>query len=81
MIPCSISALFQYDAEGKPLKLIGSLRDITERKQADTKLSENRKQLKALLDNIPDIAWLKDKESRFIAVNKPFGEACGIEPG
>lgn len=80
LIPCSISALFHYDAEGKPLKLIGSLRDITERKQADTKLSENRKQLKALLDNIPDIAWLKDKESRFIAVNRPFGEACGVDP-
>ncbi|MCG2722422.1 MAG: PAS domain S-box protein, partial [Thermodesulfovibrionales bacterium] len=80
LIPCSISALFQYDAEGKPLKLIGSLRDITERKQADNKLAENRKQLKALLDNIPDIAWLKDKENRFIAVNRPFGEACGVDP-
>ncbi|MFZ3137435.1 MAG: EAL domain-containing protein [Thermodesulfovibrionales bacterium] len=80
LIPCSISALFQYDAEGKPLKLIGSLRDITERKQADKKLSENREQLKAILDNVPDIAWLKDRESRFIAVNKPFGKACGVNP-
>lgn len=32
----------------------------------------------AILDNIPDIAWLKDKEGRFIAVNRPFEKACGI---
>jgi PAS domain S-box-containing protein len=37
-------------------------------------------QLKAILNNIPDIAWLKDSESRFVAVNEPFGEACGIKP-
>jgi PAS domain S-box-containing protein len=34
----------------------------------------------ALLDNIPDIAWLKDGESRFLAVNEPFGKACGVPP-
>ncbi|MDD4766315.1 MAG: PocR ligand-binding domain-containing protein [Desulfotomaculaceae bacterium] len=37
-------------------------------------------QQKALLDSIPDIAWLKDRESRFIAVNQPYGQACGVEP-
>jgi PAS domain S-box-containing protein len=35
---------------------------------------------KALLDNIPDLAWVKDRESRFIAVNEPFGECCGVAP-
>ena len=35
----------------------------------------------AILDNIPDIAWLKDADSRFIAVNDPFGAACGRSPG
>ena len=37
-------------------------------------------QQKALLNSIPDIAWLKDKDSRFIAVNEPFGKACGYSP-
>ena len=32
----------------------------------------------AILNNIPDIAWLKDEESRFIAVNEPFSQACGV---
>ena len=37
-------------------------------------------QKKSILDSIPDIAWLKDEESRFIAVNDAFGKACGVKP-
>jgi two-component system sensor histidine kinase UhpB len=37
-------------------------------------------QQQAILNNIPDIAWLKNKECRYIAVNKPFANACGMEP-
>ncbi|MFH1191761.1 MAG: diguanylate cyclase [Candidatus Omnitrophota bacterium] len=36
-------------------------------------------QQKAILDNIPDIVWLKDAQSRFIAVNEPFAKACGFK--
>ncbi len=40
--------------------------------------SEIQHQLKAILDNIPDLAWMKDREGRFIAVNPPFAAACGL---
>ncbi len=43
-------------------------------------LRETLLQQKALLDSIPDIAWLKDQESRIIAVNQPYGQACGVKP-
>jgi diguanylate cyclase (GGDEF)-like protein/PAS domain S-box-containing protein len=32
----------------------------------------------AILENIPDIAWLKDEESRFIFVNEPFARSAGV---
>lgn len=35
--------------------------------------------LRAILDNFPFLVWLKDKDSRFLAVNKRFAEACGID--
>ncbi|HTZ11221.1 MAG TPA: PAS domain S-box protein, partial [Candidatus Margulisiibacteriota bacterium] len=44
------------------------------------KLLKSELQRKAILDNIPDIAWLKDRESRLVAVNEPFGKACGFNP-
>ncbi len=44
-----------------------------------TKLRNVEFQQKAILDNIPDIAWLKDLQGRFIAVNEPFAKACGFK--
>jgi len=58
----------------------GILRDITERKRMEEMLQKTKRQQNAILDNIPDIAWLKDWESRYIAANEPFCEACGVKP-
>ena len=59
---------------------VGFFTDITERKHAEEKLGEIQRQQKAILDNIPDIAWLKDKDSVYIAVNEPYAETCGLKP-
>ena len=48
--------------------------------RSEAKVAEGERQRQAILDNIPDIAWLKDREGRFLAVNQPFatmaGKAC-----
>ncbi|MBI5205821.1 MAG: PAS domain S-box protein [Nitrospirae bacterium] len=54
---------------------------LEERKKAEDNIKQIVSQQQAILNNIPDMAWLKDKESKFIAVNEPFGNACGIRPG
>ena len=54
--------------------------NITKSKLAEKSVHEIQLQQKAILDNIPDIAWLKDKESRFVAVNEAFSKACGRKP-
>ncbi len=62
--------------EGQPAYL-ATLRDITERKQAADRLSEVLRQQQAILDNIPTVAWLKDRSGRYIAVNDAFGKEFG----
>ena len=57
-----------------------AMEDITERKQAEERISEVIRQQKAILDHIPNIAWLKDRKGRYIAVNDSFGKAFGKEP-
>ena len=52
--------------------------DVTESRRAEDALVEKARQMTAILNNIPDIAWLKDEQSRFIAVNDSFGAACGM---
>ncbi len=40
--------------------------------------SADEASLRAMLDNSPYRAWLKDAEGRFLAVNEQFAEACGM---
>ncbi|MCC6450844.1 MAG: PAS domain-containing protein [Candidatus Aureabacteria bacterium] len=56
------------------------VRDITGQKLVEQALRKTQRQQKALLDGIPDTAWLKDTESRYIAVNEPFARTVGARP-
>lgn len=50
--------------------------DISDRKRVEEMIWKSRSDLLAILDNLPFLAWLKDAEGRFIAVNKPFALSC-----
>jgi PAS domain S-box-containing protein len=54
--------------------------DITVRRLHESQLLAGERQKHAILDNIPDIAWLKDRAGHFVAVNAPFAQAAG-RPG
>jgi PAS domain S-box-containing protein len=70
-----------YDSEGRPLFMQGVALDITKRKRAEEAAEEIKRQQEAILSNIGDMAWLKDRECRFIVVNDTLARACGIVPG
>ncbi len=53
-----------------------SIRDISSRKMLEKTVNDSKKQFLAILENLPFMAWLKDTEGRFIAVNKQFSENC-----
>ncbi len=36
--------------------------------------------LQALIDSIPDLTWIKDRDSRFLLVNKQFARAFRVSP-
>lgn len=46
--------------------------DITAEKEASRALREREGYQRALLDNFPFMVWLKDEQSRYLAVNAPF---------
>lgn len=49
--------------------------------RTEEKLKRKITELNSFINNVPDMAWLKDRKSRFIAVNKTFGEAVGMNQG
>ena len=69
----------QFDDEGKIIGLIGIARDITAIKRAEETQRESQRWQRAILDSIPDMAWLKDKDSRYIAANEPLCKAFSIK--
>ena len=66
------------DGDGTVIGIFGISRDITERNKFHETLSRNERYQRALLDNFPFAVWLKDTESRFLAVNAGFANLIGV---
>jgi PAS domain S-box-containing protein len=64
--------------QGDVIGVLGTYQDISDRKAVEKALMLKQRHLAALMNNIPHIAWIKDEQSRFIAVNTPFVQACGV---
>lgn len=57
---------------------IGVVHDISQRKQAELKVVQERNLLRTLLDNIPDYIFIKDRDGRFIETNLAHAAGANI---
>jgi PAS domain S-box-containing protein len=67
------------DEGGNVVGIIGFAVDITDRKRAEAALIEERHLLHTLMDNLPDVIYFKDRESRFTRINKALAKAFGLK--
>lgn len=63
------------DENQKPLRMAGTLKNITELKSTEQQLSMIAKSF----DNISDGVWILDEKFHYIAVNKAFTKITGFE--
>lgn len=65
--------------EGKVARLHGVFRDVTSRVELWRQLTEERDRLRAILDTIPDLVWLKCPDGRFLECNSRFQSLYGSD--
>lgn len=62
--------------DGTIVGVLGVYEDITQQHELGQKLESRERHLRALLDALPFMAWLKDGDSRFLTVNQTFATAA-----
>jgi PAS domain S-box-containing protein len=78
--PCSIMAKLVRDKYGHPVKIIGSLRNISERKRMEESLRQSESQKRAILDASIDRIRYIDKDMKIIWANKTTAMELNISP-
>lgn len=63
--------------DGHVIGIFGISRDITERKQGESRLVDSEIRMRALIQAIPDLVWLKDKEGIYLSCNSRFEQFFG----
>ena len=60
------------------LIIVGLIVNILRRRRAERLVEDGKRHLEAMLNNTPDLAWLKDVSGRYIAVNQSFADELGL---
>jgi PAS domain S-box-containing protein len=68
----------EYDSGGKPVAMIGTIQDITERKRTDVALRESEDRLRVILDSTDDGILAVDASGKTIFSNRRFSKLWRI---
>ena len=76
----SDSATVVRDEAGEVVRYEGTLRDITDQKRAEDAIAEGRRLLQQVIDTVPAVINVKDKNLRYVLMNRYMAGIFGVEP-
>ena len=68
------------DEAGEVVRYEGTVRDITDQKRAEDAIAEGRRLLQQVIDTVPAVINVKDKELRYVLMNRYMAGIFGVEP-
>jgi len=71
---------YEFNEKGRVLALFGTVHDITDMKAAETALLQSERNLRHIVDSIPQLIYGLDEQGLFIFVNKSFAFFYGKKP-
>lgn len=66
--------------DGGAYQVVGTVHDITDRKQVEDELRESEQMFRAVVENTPDIIVRYDRDLRHLYINPSIERALGIRP-
>lgn len=69
----------KLDEQGNPLKIVGTIQDITEQKQIENTLRENESLLKSINQNIKEGIYRSTRDEGLIYANQAFADMFGYD--
>ncbi|MDQ7784143.1 MAG: sigma 54-interacting transcriptional regulator [Desulfomonilaceae bacterium] len=72
--------VIKYASDGKPLIMMGVLRDISETKRAEEALRMSEQRFRAIFEGAPEAVFIKDRDLKYIQVNPALCELLGLHP-
>ncbi|MEE9524632.1 MAG: PAS domain S-box protein [Thermodesulfovibrionales bacterium] len=79
-VPCSFSAKLIADENGTPIKTVGTMRDVTERKKAEEELLRSRAEWANAMDYFEDAIYIIDMHDKVVRANQAFYDLTGLTP-
>src|SRR6476619_5293087 len=76
----SDSASAVRNEDGEVVRYEGTVRDITQQKRAEDAIAEGRRLLQQVIDTVPAVINVKDKQLHYILMNRYMAGIFGIEP-
>lgn len=68
-----------YDAEGRPERSVGTVQDITERRNEQLQFQHSQTLLTSMFDHLPNMVFVKDAQTlRFVEINKAGEHLTGF---
>jgi PAS domain S-box-containing protein len=77
----SDSATVVRNEAGEVIRYEGTVRDITDQKRAEDAIAEGRRLLQQVIDTVPAVINVKNKQLRYVLMNRYMAGIFGVEPG